>query len=358
MIINTNISAINSNRQMYKSTMMQTKATQKLASGMRINTGADDAAGLAISEKMRGQISGLTQASRNVQDGISLIQTAEGALQEQHSMLQRMRELVVQAENETNTEDDRTTLQAEIDQLKDELTAITEKTEFNTQKLLNGSIARKSSGLHHMEIKVNDLSHKVKEATATADALAQINGEWDCTEANLKSIPIVGFKNDDGSQRTAYDFLKTKTGDITKPDWVWGAVPSQLKQQREAAQIYQLASDNMKKQVDDLNKLTIDNQIQDKLQEAIDEQDMAKDRATNIKGVLDQGLASPNQGTLSNIQIPETGQSVWDMLVESGQSLNDDKQITLALQNLITNQEAIVDSSIEIKEGITKALEE
>ena len=140
MIINHNMSAINAQRQMYKTSTAQAKSTEKLSSGLRINRAGDDAAGLAISEKMRGQISGLNQASRNAQDGISLIQTAEGAMDEQHSMLQRMRELSVQAANGTNTDDDKAEIQAEIDQLAEEITAITTKTEFNTKKLLNGDL--------------------------------------------------------------------------------------------------------------------------------------------------------------------------------------------------------------------------
>ena len=140
MIINHNIKAMNAQRQMYKTSTAQAKSTEKLSSGLRINRAGDDAAGLAISEKMRGQISGLNQASRNAQDGISLIQTAEGAMDEQHSMLQRMRELSVQAANGTNTDADKGEIQAEINQLAEEITAITEKTEFNTKKLLNGGL--------------------------------------------------------------------------------------------------------------------------------------------------------------------------------------------------------------------------
>lgn len=136
MIINHNMSAINSQRQMYKTSTAQSKASEKLSSGLRINRAGDDAAGLAISEKMRAQIKGLNQASRNAQDGISLIQTAEGAMDEQHSMLQRMRELAVQASNETYTASDRKNAQLEVAQLASEITAITQKTEFNTNKLL------------------------------------------------------------------------------------------------------------------------------------------------------------------------------------------------------------------------------
>jgi flagellin len=118
---------------------------EKLSSGLRINKAGDDAAGLAISEKMRGQIRGLDQASRNAQDGISLIQTAEGALNESHSILQRMRELSVQASNDTNTTDDRGEIQKELDQLKSELDRIGNTTEFNTKKLVDGSQSQRAT---------------------------------------------------------------------------------------------------------------------------------------------------------------------------------------------------------------------
>lgn len=139
MIINHNMQAINANRQMGVNAANSQKSMEKLSSGLRINRAGDDAAGLAISEKMRGQIRGLDQAQRNAQDGISMIQTAEGALQESHSILQRMRELAVQSANDTNTADDRAELQKEVDQLAQEITRISNQTEFNEQKLLDGS---------------------------------------------------------------------------------------------------------------------------------------------------------------------------------------------------------------------------
>ncbi|WP_444684913.1 flagellin N-terminal helical domain-containing protein [Alkalicoccus luteus] len=138
MIINNNISALNTHRQMGINQNNMQSAMEKLSSGLRINRAGDDAAGLAISEKMRAQINGLDQASRNAQDGISLIQTAEGALDETHSILQRMRELAVQSANDTNTESDREEIQKEINQLTNEIDRIANTTEFNTQKLLNG----------------------------------------------------------------------------------------------------------------------------------------------------------------------------------------------------------------------------
>ena len=139
MRINHNIAALNTYRQLTIGNANAAKNMEKLSSGLRINRAGDDAAGLAISEKMRGQIRGLEQASRNAQDGISLIQTAEGALNEVHSILQRMRELAVQAANDTNTVDDRDEIQKEINQLTSEINRIGNTTEFNTQKLLNGT---------------------------------------------------------------------------------------------------------------------------------------------------------------------------------------------------------------------------
>ncbi|GLI86079.1 flagellin [Rossellomorea marisflavi] len=139
MRINHNIAALNTHRQLNSATNAQSKSMEKLSSGMRINRAGDDAAGLAISEKMRGQIRGLDQASKNAQDGISLIQTAEGALNETHDILQRMRELAVQSSNDTNTDDDRLEIQKEINELVDEIDRIGDDTEFNTQKLLDGT---------------------------------------------------------------------------------------------------------------------------------------------------------------------------------------------------------------------------
>ena len=140
MIVQHNMSAMNANRMLGVTSSSLSKSTEKLSSGYRINRAADDAAGLSISEKMRSQIRGLNKASDNAQDGISLIQTAEGALNESHSILQRMRELSVQASNGTETDDDREAVQKEISQLQDELTRISSTTEFNTMKLLDGSL--------------------------------------------------------------------------------------------------------------------------------------------------------------------------------------------------------------------------
>ncbi|MGL4874039.1 MAG: flagellin [Clostridium sp.] len=137
MIINHNLNAMNAHRQMGINVGNQGKAMEKLSSGLRINRAGDDAAGLSISEKMRGQIRGLEQGSRNAQDGISLIQTAEGATNETHTILQRMRELAVQSSNDTNNADDRAQIQKEMNQLISEVDRIASQTQFNTKNLLN-----------------------------------------------------------------------------------------------------------------------------------------------------------------------------------------------------------------------------
>ena len=144
MVVQHNLSAMNTNRQMGMVTNSLQKSTEKLSSGYKINRAADDAAGLSISEKMRAQIRGLDKASDNAQDGISLIQVAEGALNETHSILQRMNELATQAANDTNTSTDRGAIQKEINQLTSEIDRIRSTTQFNTQNLLDGNFKNKN----------------------------------------------------------------------------------------------------------------------------------------------------------------------------------------------------------------------
>jgi flagellin len=143
MVVQHNLTAMNSNRMLGLTQSSLTKSTEKLSSGYKINRAADNAAGLAISEKMRRQVRGLTQASANAQDGISAVQTAEGALNEVHDMLQRMNELATQAANDTNMSADRSYIAAELSQLKSEISRVATTTTFNEQCLLNGSFTGK-----------------------------------------------------------------------------------------------------------------------------------------------------------------------------------------------------------------------
>jgi len=177
MRINHNIAALNTHRQLSQANNANQQSMEKLSSGLRINRAGDDAAGLAISEKMRGQIRGLEQAQSNAQDGISMIQTAEGAMNESHSILQRMRELSVQSANDTNTDADRQELQKEVNQLSEELTRISNDTEFNSQKLLDGSFEGKiqigANSDQNMEVSVGEMSADSLDVVRAATSAEQ-----------------------------------------------------------------------------------------------------------------------------------------------------------------------------------------
>ena len=173
MVVQHNMQAANANRMLGVTTSAQSKSTEKLSSGYKINRAADDAAGLTISEKMRKQIRGLDKASSNAQDGVSAVQTAEGALTEVHSMLQRMNELAVQSANGTNSSDDRQAIQDEVDQLTTEIDRVAETTKFNEIYLLKGD----DSSTKNVYMKGHDAGLKGnlidggKQATFTMDTL-------------------------------------------------------------------------------------------------------------------------------------------------------------------------------------------
>ena len=171
MVVQHNITAMNSNRMLGLTTSAQAKSTEKLSSGYKINRAADDAAGLSISEKMRRQVRGLTQASANAQDGISAVQTAEGALNEVQDMLQRMNELAVKGENGTLTSTDRSYIQAEVKQLMSEIDRVKSTTTFNEQKLLDGSFSNKGLQVgaeagQHIGITIKNMSTNELMASA------------------------------------------------------------------------------------------------------------------------------------------------------------------------------------------------
>lgn len=171
MKINHNISAIKSYTKLKRTNNSLQDSIERLSSGYRINKAADDAAGMAISQKMRSQIRGLEQASRNAADGVSVIETAEGALNEVENMLQRMRELSVQAVNETNTAEDRAHIQSEIEQLGKEIDRISVDTEFNTKKVLNGDADRQFYA-NKSGVKVKSVSDGVEAKTYSVKVTA------------------------------------------------------------------------------------------------------------------------------------------------------------------------------------------
>lgn len=193
MRINHNIAALNTYNKLNSATNAQSKSMEKLSSGLRINSAADDAAGLAISEKMRGQIRGLDQASRNAQDGISLVQTAEGALSETNDILQRMRELATQAANDTNTDTDRGEIQKEINQLTSEINRIGNTTEFNTKKLLNGSVSSTAG-----TVNITNSSFLAGSTTINGSSL-KLNEKSSLAEGTDYSVEIADVTTKNGS---------------------------------------------------------------------------------------------------------------------------------------------------------------
>ena len=189
MVVQHNLSAMNTNRQMGMVTSALQKSTEKLSSGYKINRAADDAAGLSISEKMRAQIKGLDKASANAQDGISLIQVAEGALNETHSILQRMNELATQAANDTNTATDRTAIDAEMKQLTSEIDRIRTTTQFNTQNLLDGNFTKKNLQVGSLSGQTIQIS--ISDMSASSLGLAASDINVDTNENAGKSMSLI-----------------------------------------------------------------------------------------------------------------------------------------------------------------------
>ncbi|MBP5192898.1 MAG: flagellin, partial [Eubacterium sp.] len=210
MVVQHNLTAMNSNRMLGVTTGTQAKSTEKLSSGYKINRAADDAAGLAISEKMRRQIRGLTQASANAQDGISCVQTAEGALAEVHDMLQRMNELAIKASNDTMTTVDRGYIDAEVQQLKTEIDRVRDTTTFNTMNLLTG-----------------EFSNKNLQVGAEANQFIKIDiGNMNCATLNLTNTSVSG-SNNTGAQ-AAIDSIKNALQTVSEQRSNLGAVQNRL----------------------------------------------------------------------------------------------------------------------------------
>ncbi|NMA73288.1 MAG: flagellin [Bacteroidales bacterium] len=209
MIIQHNMQAMNTNRQLGITGGRLAKSTEKLSSGYKINRAGDNAAGLTISEKMRGQIRGLEQASVNAQDGISLIQTAEGALNETQSILQRMRELIVQAANDTNVSADRSAIKEELKALTDEVSRIAGQTEFNTMKLLNGSFTDKN-----LQVGANsgqNIAFSIKTMTASALEITNVASGVSTYASATANIKVVQSALDAVSkQRSALGALQNR----------------------------------------------------------------------------------------------------------------------------------------------------
>jgi flagellin len=214
MVVQHNITAMNANRQLGITTGIQAKSSEKLSSGYKINRAADDAAGLAISEKMRRQVRGLTQASANAQDGISAVQTAEGALNEVHDMLQRMNELATKAANDTLQSTDRQYIQSEMNALSSEITRTASATEFNNQPLLNGSFTGKKLQVGTETGSTNQITINISSMTASSIGVGSAN------------ITVTGSSG--VNARTAMNNIKAALESVSKQRSDLGAIQNRL----------------------------------------------------------------------------------------------------------------------------------
>ena len=214
MVVQHNVTAMNANRQLGITTGIQAKSSEKLSSGYKINRAADDAAGLAISEKMRRQVRGLTQASANAQDGISAVQTAEGALNEVHDMLQRMNELATKAANETLTSKDRDYIDAEIKQLRTEIDRTGSATQFNNQALLDGTFKNK-------KLQVGSETAGVNQIEVSIDSMK-------CSGIGIKASNCTVAGKDNSKALTAMDTIKTALENVSKQRSDLGAIQNRL----------------------------------------------------------------------------------------------------------------------------------
>lgn len=214
MIINHNMNAMNAHRNMGVNNNNAAKAMEKLSSGLRINRAGDDAAGLAISEKMRGQIRGLDQASRNAQDGISLIQTAEGALNETTNILQRMRELSVQAANDTNATTDREAIETELTALHEEISRIADNTKFNGKDLMNAAASQASIkiqvGANANETIKFELANMRASAIGIATNIVATIGTGSTADANALTTAIDNALTKVSTQRAQFGALQNR----------------------------------------------------------------------------------------------------------------------------------------------------
>ena len=229
MVVQHNITAMNSNRQLGITTGIQAKSSEKLSSGYKINRAADDAAGLAISEKMRRQVRGLTQASANAQDGISVVQTAEGALNEVHDMLQRMNELAVKAANDTLTTQDRSYIQSEIAELSSEISRTASSTEFNNQHLLDGTFTSKKLQVGSESDSENQIAINIVKLSATSIGVAAIKGATassivDSSVSSPSQINVMSHSN----AKASIESIKQALVSISKQRSDLGAIQNRL----------------------------------------------------------------------------------------------------------------------------------
>ncbi len=329
MVVQHNITAMNSNRMLGLTTSAQAKSTEKLSSGYKINRAADDAAGLSISEKMRRQIRGLTQASANAQDGISCVQTAEGALNEVQDMLQRMNELAVKGENGTLTSTDRSYIQAEVKQLMSEIDRVQSTTTFNEQKLLDGSFSNKGlqvgaeSG-QHIGITIKNMN--TNELIASA-----INKKTEFGTANVEakgSDTAMGYKDGDDNELDANmlsKFYTFKAGAANVVDTALTGVAAATKDQgldaEPTAADFAALNAFAKSAIQDVSKQRSDlGAIQNRLEHTISNLDNIVENTTAAESqIRDTDIATEMVRYANNNILQQAGTSMLSQANQSNQ---------------------------------------
>lgn len=349
MIINNNMMAKNSHRMLSINAGTMGKSTEKLSSGLRVNRAADDAAGLSISEKMRGQIRGLTQASRNSQDAISVVQTAEGALDEAHSILQRMRQLAVQSANDSNVKADRDALQLEVTQLTEELDRIAGTTEFNTQKLLDGSF--KDKVFHVGANKDQNIEVSVREMSAKGLGLrGGATGTDNAELTKALNSAISSLSQYQTSLATREASLKTREGELAKMKGTKATLEGSLANKQGSLAVHKkqlgVMEEELKKHED---KKT---QLEEKLKTApLSEQ-------ANIASSIAQ-VASSIDAVMKSITGKKTTiASKMDSIAKKQSTIsNKEISISIKLGSIAKNKEKINEVAAKVK-SFTKKVED
>ncbi len=327
MVVQHNITAMNSNRMLGLTTNAQAKSTEKLSSGYKINRAADDAAGLSISEKMRRQIRGLTQASANAQDGISCVQTAEGALNEVQDMLQRMNELAVKGENGTLTSADRSYIQSEVKQLMSEIDRVQSTTTFNEQSLLDGSFTNK--GLQVGAESGQHISITIKNMSTNELINSAVNKSTSFGTANVDTVAAgsdkdYAYKNGETNTLTADMLQKFYTFDTSKvTDTKTAAAATQTYTLNDAPTAADFAALNAfaKSAIKDVSQQRSDlGAIQNRLEHTISNLDNIVENTTSAESqIRDTDIATEMVKYANNNILQQAGTSMLSQANQSNQ---------------------------------------
>ena len=338
MVVQHNLQAMNSNRMLGITTSSQSKVTEKLSSGYKINRAADDAAGLSISEKMRKQIRGLDQASNNAQDGVSAVQTAEGALAEVHDMLQRMNELAVQAANGTNSTSDRTAIQNEIDQLTTEIDRVAETTKFNETYLLKGDVKGSTKTI---TLKPHDAGLKgsmvYTEGATTAKFTVPELKESDTIMIGGKQYTIKGTENKDLDEILATDAYTLMAAELKKANEI-GAEDTTKVEVNGAGPDFTIK----------LGQHTVAKPLAFNLHVGADA-DMTNKISVNIETMNSAYLGIKDLNVVDNMDVSPGAQATYaiDAIADAIQKVSDQRSALGAVQNRLEHTIKNLDNVVE-----------